>query len=305
MKFIYLSLTLISLGIWLSFQSIRDNSNIPVVGKMTFVSFLELSGKERWRLIWECDEQEPCPHLKQLPEFPISSEWLQRFSQGLKATRQYPLEEISSNGQEREHEASQYMIHVGSSSGEQRRFRIGGYNPLVQSYYLFEETEALSAVKPPYFFLVSESFVQALNAQKPEMIERRVLRDIASASFIRKCSIVLSDGQPLDFMRDGDDWSLNGRSADTPFVEELLRGIVGLQYSGKRASQLELTPHFQIILEYQNRDGTSRSELIRIMQASNPDNHVYYAQPGYSRALFPLEELPRMMRNISKEMFLK
>ena len=113
------------------------------------------------------------------------------------------------------------MIHVGSSSGEQRRFRIGGYNPLVQSYYLFEETEALSAVKPPYFFLVSESFVQALNAQKPEMIERRVLRDIASASFIRKCSIVLSDGQPLDFMRDGDDWSLNGRSADTPFVEEL------------------------------------------------------------------------------------
>ena len=315
MKFRALCVCLFLVGVWFTFTSYGKRDALPSLDSLYSFSLEHPSKGARWELLWDCQEQRPCPRLSDYPDLMVSQKWLDSVSQRLTALpkytglRQYPEGKEPLESAQALHALSDYTLIMHDQSGQRRRFRIGRQNPLLQSYYLFEipSEEGLTkhdGAPRAEFYLLSEDLLQQLSVSQEEILERGIFPDFPSSELIERCVVTPVGKSSIYLEQQAGAWVINGKVADAPFVQGLFKNIKSLQFLALAPSRDNLALFLEIIIQYGIQDGKSKTELIRIFREMGSEEQ-YYLQPGDKTTLFHLEALPRMMSHITEEMFLR
>ncbi len=309
MKFRALSVCILLVGMWFAFLLSGKEDSIPTLDSLQSLSLDHPSRGQRWQLLWNCHGQGPCPRLPDYPDLAVSQTWLDSVAQELAALPKYTEWEERLDSMHPSHALTDYILTMHDRSDQKRRFRIGRYNPLLDSYYFFEisSEEGLTKRKADQrapFYLLSENLFQQLSASQEEILERTLFSDLPRSERINRCIVTPVGKSPLQLAQQDGVWTINGKVADAPFIRGLLKSIRSLRFSGLAPSRDNLHLFIEIIIQYGTQNGKSKTELIRIFREMGSQEQ-YYLQPGDMSTLFHLEALPRMISHISEEMFLR
>lgn len=302
-------------GVWCTFLLYGKENPIPSIDSLQSLSLGHPSKGLRWQLRWSCQEQSPCPQLSGYPDLTVSQQWLDSVSHELAALPkhtglpQYAKQEERLNSAHPSHALVDYTLTMHDQSDQKRRFRIGRYNPLLQSYYLFEISSEEELAKGEVgqraqFYLVTENLFQQLAASQEEILERALFPHFPSSELIESCIVMPVGKSPLHLVQQDGVWTINDTVADPPFVEALLKSIKSLRFSGIASSQGNPQSFISIIIQYGTQNTKRKTELIRIFREMGSAEQ-YYLQPGDNSTLFHLEALPRMISHVTEEMFLR
>lgn len=315
MKFRALSVCILLVGMWFAFIYSGQEESVPSMASLQSLSLAHSSKGLRWQLLWNCEEQMPCPRLSDYPDLTVSQTWLDVVSQELAALPKHTGLPKHTEREERldsvppSHALTDYTLTMHGQSGQTRRFRIGQQNPLLRAYYLFElpmeeaRTESDGGQRAQ-FYLLSENLYQHLTAEQEEILERRLFPDFPSSELINMCVVMPVGKPPIHLQQQDGVWTINDKVADSPFVHGLFKSISSLRFTGFVPPRDNFPLFVEIIIQYATPEGGRKTELLRIFREMGAEED-YYLQPGDTRTLFHLEALPRMMSHITEEMFLR
>lgn len=309
MKFRALCVCIFLVGMCFTFLLSGKEDSIQSIDSLQSLSLDHPSKGQRWQLLWNCKEEGPCPRLSDYPELAVSQTWLDSVAQELAALPKYTEWEERLDGMHPSHALTDYVLTMHGQSDQKRRFRIGRYNPLLDAYYFFEisSEEGLTKRKVDQrapFYLLSEHLFQQLAASQEEILERTLFSDLPSSERIKRCIVTPVGKSPLQLAQQDGVWTINGQVADAPFIRGLFKSIRSLRFSSFAPSRDNLHLFIEIIIQYGTQNGKSKTELIRIFREMGSQEQ-YYLQPGDMSTLFHLEALPRMISQVTEEMFLR